>query len=184
MSRDDAPASALMASTAFRKSASRPLSSRGSRNSTLRLPRPTAISRPSARSQGAPSSTADAPRARLSKPVASITSTDDPWPRRNLRHDRWIGSPEKPHSGRSDCCTRCSRWSGVMDCATARPGSASSSVRRSPAGRPAPLRSRRATPARAEARSLLLVSRFRWLSEDLARVALATRIRQLVGDAE
>ena len=72
-------ASERMASTAFSRAASWPFSSAGRRSSTLPLSRrPNAISTPSASSQGAPSRTAAVPRARTSKPVASITSTQGP----------------------------------------------------------------------------------------------------------
>ena len=103
-------ASERMESTAFRKAASRPFSSAGRRSSTLRLSRrPTAIRTPSARSHGAPSRTAAGPRERASRPVASITSTEGPRPRRNCRQARWIGSPAPPHSARPDSWRRCSR---------------------------------------------------------------------------
>ena len=83
-----------MASTAFSKAASCPWSSAGKRSSIVWLSRrPAAIRTPSARSQGASSSTAPAPWARGSSWVASITNTEGPWPRRNSRQAVWIGSP-------------------------------------------------------------------------------------------
>ena len=100
-------ASERMASTALRKAASWPDSSAGRRSSTVRLSRrPAAISRPSASSQGAPSSTAALPRARTSRPVASITSADGPWPRRNRRQVRATDSPAPLLSARPDSRTR------------------------------------------------------------------------------
>ncbi len=100
-------ASERIASTALRSAASCPWSSAGKRSSILWLSRsPAAINTPSARSQGALSSTAPAPCARASSWVASITSADRPWPRRNSRQARWIGSPAGPHSARPDSCRR------------------------------------------------------------------------------
>ena len=118
-----------MASAVFRRAASRPVSSAGRRNSTVRQSRrPAAISTPSASNHGACSSTVTVPRARTSKPVASITSTDGPWPRTNCRHARWTGSPAPPHSVRPEACMRCSRCKGARAWARARPGSAAASV--------------------------------------------------------
>ncbi len=143
-------ASERMASAAFRRAASRPVSSAGRRSSTLRLSRrPAAISTPSASSQGARSRTAAVPRARTSRPVASITSTEGPWPRRNWRQARWTGSPAPPHSARPDSCRRCSRCRGVRDWAWARPGSAPARVG---AGGTAPARA--AAPASSHAGSI------------------------------
>ncbi len=122
-------ASERIVSTALRRAASCPWSSAGKRSSILWLSRsPAAISTPSARSQGALSSTAPAPCARVSNWVASITRTDGPWPRRNSRQARWIGSPAGPHSARPDSCKTRSRSRGASDCARCKPGIARSSV--------------------------------------------------------
>ena len=109
---------------------------------------PRAISTPSASSQGARSSTAAGPSARASNEVASITSVDGPWPRMKRRQARCSGSPAPPHSASPDCCTRCSRCSGVRDCARVRPGSAAGQRRGGRARRlTARPRRRRASPA-------------------------------------
>ncbi len=122
-------ASDRIASTAFKTAASCPWSSADKRSSILWLSRrPAAISTPSARSQGAPSSTAPEPCPRGSNSVASITSTDGPWPRRNSRQAREIGSPAGPHSTRPDSLNTWSRSRGDSDCARCRPGIARSSV--------------------------------------------------------
>ena len=122
-------ASERMASAVFRSVASRPVRPGGRRSSTFRLSRRlAAMSTPSTMSHGAPSRTAAEPSDRSSRLVASITSTEGPWPRRNWRHERWIGSPAPPHSASPDSCSRCSRWNGVRDWARARPGIAPARV--------------------------------------------------------
>ena len=179
-------ASERMASTAFRKAASWPVSSAGRRSSTVRLSRrPAAISTPSASSQGAPSRTAAVPRARTSRPVASITSTDGPWPRRNRRQAR---------------CDRLARTAALGEARLAhalqplhgRQGLSPGEARqRGGEGLRRRLGARQGGGARVEPRRQRLelahggaLIADRRLGEEVAGVPLAARIRRLVGDAE
>ena len=125
------------------------------------------------------------PRARISRPVASITSTVGPTPRRNRRQAKEIGSPAPLLSARPDPCTRCNRCNGVSCRAWARPGSAQASVP-PPAASDRPGRRRPGQPARQRlGRAHGEVSfAARRLGEDVTGVALAARIRHLVGLAE